>query len=227
MLNVNEKLSFVEGEISSEDEKTHVEKKEEYVQTENDSTRYDFEVTENKINGHEYVDLGLPSGLKWATCNVGANSPSEYGDYYAWGEVESKERYTAKYCVTRKQQIGDISGNSQYDAARANWGGTWRMPTKEEFDELLNKCIWTWTTQGEEEGYEVTGPNGNSIFLPAAGFRIGTSLYYAGSYGSYWSSTPHESNTQRAYYLYFFRSDYHYTHWNYRGRGLSVRPVSE
>lgn len=125
-----------------------------------------------------------------------------------------------------KQQIEDISGNSQYDAARANWGGTWRMPTKEEFDELLNKCIWTWTTQGEEEGYEVTGPNGNSIFLPAAGYRRGTSLYYAGSNGYCWSSTPDESSTRIAYYLYF-RSDNRGTSWYDRYYGQSVRPVSE
>jgi len=226
VLNVNEKLSFVKREISSEDEKTHVEKKEEYVQTENGSSRYDFEVTGNKINGHEYVDLGLPSGLKWATCNVGANSPSEYGDYYAWGETTTKTSYTYENSKTYNKKIGDIGGNASYDAARANWGGTWRMPTKEEFDELLNKCIWTWTTQGEEEGYEVTGPNGNSIFLPAAGFRGGTSLNFAGSYGNYWSSTPYESSTQGAYYL-DFGSGYHDTNCCDRRVGLSVRPVSE
>lgn len=118
------------------------------MQTENGSTRYDFEVTENKINGHEYVDLGLPSGLKWATCNVGANSPSEYGDYYAWGETTTKTSYTYENSKTYNKKIGDIGGNASYDAARANWGGTWRMPTKEEFDELLNKCTCTWTTQG-------------------------------------------------------------------------------
>lgn len=226
VLNVNEKLSFVEGEISSEDEKTHVEKKEEYVQTENDSTRYDFEVTENKINGHEYVDLGLPSGLKWATCNVGANSPSEYGDYYAWGETTTKTSYTYENSKTYNKKIGDIGGNASYDAARANWGGTWRMPTKEEFDELLNKCTWTWTTQGGKKGCKVTGPNGNSIFLPAAGFRGGTSLYRAGAVGPYWSSMLYESSTLDSYYLYFC-NDGCLSSKSDRSYGLSVRPVSE
>ena len=226
VLNVNEKLSFVKREISSEDEKTHVEKKEEYVQTENGSTRYDFEVTGNKINGHEYVDLGLPSGLKWATCNVGAKTPSEYGDYYAWGETTTKTSYTEENSKTINKKIGEIRGNASYDAARANWGGTWRMPTKAEFDELLSKCTWKWTSRGGNNGYNVTGPNGNSIFLPAAGGRFGTSLYYAGSYGFCWSSTPNESYTQYACSLYFLSDDLG-TIWNYRSSGLSVRPVSE
>ena len=182
--------------------------------------------TKSFINGHEYVDLGLPSGLKWAICNVGANLPSEYGDYYAWGETTTKSDYSSSNCVTYGQEMGDISGNPQYDAARANWGGTWRMPTKAEFDELLNKCTWRWTTQGGNNGYKVTGPNGNSIFLPAAGYRLGTSLYYAGSFGYCWSSTPNESTTQGAYDLYF-GSDYHDTNWHDRYYGRSVRPVSE
>ena len=193
--------------------------------TENGSTRYDFEVTD-KINGHEYVDLGLPSGLKWATCNVGAKSPSEYGDYYAWGETTTKTRYTEENSKTYNKKIGEIRGNESYDAARVNWGGTWRMPTKAEFEELLNKCTWKWTSRGGNNGYNVTGPNGNSIFLPAAGYRRGTSFYYAGSYGVYWSSTPLESNTRYAYGLYFDRGSYD-TGWNYRDNGRSVRPVSE
>ena len=182
--------------------------------------------TNGQINGHEYVDLGLPSGLKWATCNVGASLPSEYGNYYAWGEIEPKENYTQENCLTWGQEIGDISGNPQYDAARANWGGTWRMPTKSEFEELIEECEWEWTSEGENRGYRVTGTNGNSIFLPAAGYRHGTSLYDAGSIGYYWSSTPYESNTQYAYFLDFF-SDNHDTYWYGRYRGRSVRPVSE
>ena len=178
------------------------------------------------INGYEYVDLGLPSGLKWATCNVGAKSPSEYGNYYAWGETTIKTSYTEGNSKTYNEKIGDIGGNASYDAARANWGGTWRMPTKAEFDELLNKCTWKWTSQGGSYGYKVTGPNGNSIFLPAAGTRHGTSLYGAGSFGYYWSSTPYESDTQGAFSLYF-RSDYRGTLWGHRYYGLSVRPVSE
>ena len=182
--------------------------------------------TDEQINGYDYVDLGLPSGLKWATCNVGASLPSEYGNYYAWGEIEPKESYTQENCLTWGQEIGDISGNPQYDAARANWGSTWRMPTEVEFRELINNCTWTWTNEGENNGYRVTGPNGNSIFLPAAGDRDGTSLNGAGSYGYSWSSTPYGSYSLDAYYL-FFGSGSHYTNWYYRPHGLSVRPVSE
>ncbi|MDE6689885.1 MAG: hypothetical protein K2J86_08430, partial [Prevotella sp.] len=152
-------------------------------------------VSSNTINGHEYVDLGLPSGLKWAICNVGASSPSEYGNYYAWGETTTKAEFTEENNKTWEKNIGDISGNSDYDAARANWGGSWRLPSKKECEELDSKCTWTWTTQGGHNGYKVTGPNGNSIFLPAAGWCLGSSLNDAGDDGRYWSSTPDESDT--------------------------------
>ena len=94
---------------------------------------------ENIINGHEYVDLGLPSGLKWATCNVGANTPEEYGNYYAWGEIVPKTDYSDENCATLGKQLSDISGNANYDAATANWGASWRMPTKEEIMAELSK----------------------------------------------------------------------------------------
>ncbi len=178
------------------------------------------------INGHEWVDLGLPSGLKWATCNIGASSPSDYGDYFAWGETMTKSEYAVENCKTIEQEVGDISGSPQYDAARANWGGSWRLPSEAECEELENKCTWTWTPQGGHNGYQVTGPNGNSIFLPAAGFRLESSLYGAGDNGYYWSSTPFESYSQRAYYLYFLSSD-HYVYRYSRDYGQSVRPVSE
>ncbi len=177
------------------------------------------------INGHDYVDLGLPSGTKWATCNVGANSPEGYGNYYAWGETTTKSSYDYSNSVTYWQQISDFSGNPTYDAARANWGGTWRMPTKAEMEELINKCNWTWTTQNGENGYKVTGPNGKSIFLPAAsGFR-GSLLYDVGEYGLYWSSTPYESLTDYACGLDFY-SGYHNVYWGNRYDGHTVRPVS-
>ena len=178
------------------------------------------------INGHEYVDLGLPSGLKWATCNVGASLPEEYGDYYAWGEIETKSEYTKDNSKTRGKSMSDISGNSTYDVARAKWGGSWRLPTEKELEELKNNCKWEWTTQNGKKGYKVIGPNGNSIFLPAAGYRNGSSFYYAGEYGFYWGSTPYESNDDGAYYL-FFRSSYRGVIWYYRDGGQSVRPVSE
>ena len=184
------------------------------------------------IAGHKYVDLGLPSGLKWATCNVGANSPEDYGDYYAWGETSTKSNYTDKNSTTYGKAMSDIGGNPKYDVASAKWGSSWRLPTKAEFDELCNEdnCTWLWTTQGGKNGYKVISKrNGNSIFLPAAVRRYGTSPDRAGSRSSgfYWSSTPYYSRTyHHAYYLYFYSYD-RYTDWGYRCNGLSVRPVSK
>ena len=191
------------------------------------------------INGHEYVDLGLPSGLLWATCNVGANAPEEYGDYFAWGETDPAPNndYSSSNCPTyglsisqlQSQGYIDSEGNltAQYDAATANWGGDWRMPTYAELKELLNNCTWTWTTQNGVKGYNVEGPNGNSIFLPAAGYRNGSSLGYAGSYGYIWSSTPYESTSNFAYYLYFSSDILGMNDGSRRYNGRSVRPVLE
>jgi len=156
-----------------------------------------------KHNGHAWVDLGL--SVKWATCNVGASRPGDYGNYYAWG---------------------DTGGSSSRDAATAYWGGDWRMPTKTEFQELIRECTWEWTTQNGHNGRKVTGPNGQSIFLPAAGRRLGAGEEHVGSSGRYWSSTPNESYTYCAYYLYFGKG-YHYVNWDGRSRGHSVRPVLE
>ena len=180
----------------------------------------------NVHEGHEWVDLGLPSGLKWATCNVGASNPQDYGDYYAWGELSTKDEYTESNCSTYEKQIGNISGNPQYDVARNKWGGSWRMPIKAEFKELIENCTWEWTTKGGHKGYKVTGRNGNSIFLPAAGYRNGADTFYAESDGYYWSATPYETDTQYAYRLYF-NSGNRFTLWYYRCRGYSVRPVSD
>ena len=123
--------------------------------------------------------------------------------------------------------MGDISGNSTYDAARYNWGGKWRLPTEAECQELVDNCTWTWTTQGIHNGMKVTSrKNGASIFLPAAGSLFGSSLYDAGEGGDYWSSTPYESDAQYAYTLYFI-SGTSSVYWYYRNRGRSVRPVLE
>lgn len=184
------------------------------------------------------VDLGL--SVKWATCNVGANSPEEYGDYFAWGEISPKDEYriqTYQYWTDydgdgdyldsgELAKLGDIAGNPQYDAATANWGGAWRMPTRSEQYELLNNCTWEWTILNGVNGQKVTGPNGNSIFLPAAGHRYGTSSYDVGSGGFYWSSTPHGDDVGNAYGLRF-NSDYYDWSWYYRYNGQSVRPVLE
>ena len=144
---------------------------------------------DNTINGHEYVDLGLPSGLKWAACNVGANTPEEYGNYYAWGEIAPKTEYTSENCSTLGKQLGNISGNANYDAATANWGAPWRMPTREELKELIDNCTFKWTTQNGTTGRLATGKNGNSIFFPANGCYIGTLLCDNIFEGFYWSST--------------------------------------
>ena len=190
-------------------------------------------------NGHEYVDLGLPSGVLWATCNVGADSPEDYGDYFAWGETEPKDYYYldsykwysnnefTKYCTD--SDYGTVDNKTilelSDDAANANWGGDWRMPTKEDQDELRAECTWTWTTQNGVNGYKVTSKtNGNSIFLPAAGYRGDSDLNSADSNGSYWGSSLCSYYSYDAYYLYFYSSN---VGWNdyARGRGHSVRPV--
>ena len=177
-----------------------------------------------RLNGHEWVDLGL--SVLWATSNVGASSPSDYGDYYAWGETKTKSSYTDGNSKTYNVVMPDISGEPKYDAATANWGEGWRMPTDEELEELVDKCYWQWTAQGGHTGYKVTGPNGNSIFLPAAGWRYGTSLDGAGGNGICWSSTPNGSNTLNACYLYFNVGG-HGVDWGHRSGGQSVRPVSD
>lgn len=204
----------------------------------------------NKHKGHEYVDLGLPSGLKWATCNVGANSPEEYGDYFAWGEVEPKTTYnwrTYKYCDgTYINQLTKYCTESSYgkdgftdnkivldledDAAIVNWGGAWRMPAHDEFSELKNNCTWIWITQNGVNGYKVTGPNGNSIFLPAAGGMDEDRLKKAGSGGYYWSNLldiSHWTGSRVPYRAYGVNFDLDYVYWygNFRSIGLSVRPV--
>ena len=187
-------------------------------------------------NGYDYVDLGLPSGIKWAAYNVGATAPEEYGGYYAWGETSPKSSYYDSNSVTYGLSYSELKssgiigsdGNltAEYDAAHVKWGGDWRMPTTEEQRELLNNCTWTWTTQNGVNGYKVTGPNGNSIFLPAAGYRYGTSLYYGGSLGYYWSSTPSDYSSLDAYDLDFDDSVYDWDS-SYRSNGRSVRPVLE
>lgn len=183
-------------------------------------------------NGHEYVDLGL--SVKWATMNIGASKPEDYGDYFAWGETTTKTTYdwsTYTWCngsestMTKYCTVNNTTLELTDDAAHVNWGGSWRMPTKAEQDELRTKCTWTWTTQGGMNGYKVTSKtNGNFIFLPAAGYRYDSSLYYAGSYGYFWSSSLSTSYSGSAYYLYFYSGD---VDWDYGSRdfGRSVRAV--
>ena len=189
-------------------------------------------------NGHDYVDLGLPSGTKWATCNVGASKPWEYGGYYAWGETEPKENYgwsAYKY-------------SSEDDAAHANWGGKWRMPTRAQQEELLKECYWEWTKDYNGSGvagfivykakaeadkgviYKDETPSSSyslgdaHIFLPAAGDGFSGDLDDAGSYGYYWSSSLFSDCPDFAWCVKF-NSDYVYGRGDLRCYGQSVRAV--
>ena len=201
----------------------------------------DLELT--AIFDYAVVDLGLPSGLKWAACHVGATSPEEYGNYYAWGETEVKTTYSwatykwcngsydtqTKYCTS--SSYGTVDNKTQLeladDAARANWGGAWRMPTDAEWTELRDNCTWTWISDYQGTGIAgriVTGLNGNSIFLPAAGYRGDDDLYGAGYYGYYWSSSLSAGSPSNAWSVYF-RSGNVVRYYSNRCCGLSVRPV--
>ena len=225
-----------------------------------------FTTRECKENGYEFVDLGL--SVKWATCNVGATKPEDFGDYYAWGETEPyyevgyaqespqahwKDGYSAgyvwsnyKWCNGSSSTLTKYNPSSSYgtidnktvldpedDVAHVKWGGSWRMPTNAEQVELLNSCTWTWYSSGNSEfngvaGYKVTsnksGYTDRSIFLPAAGFRLDTSLYSAGELGGYWSSSLSTDSPYLAQGLNF-HSDDHFTTYNFRSRGRSARPV--
>ena len=190
-------------------------------------------------NGHAWVDLGLPNGLKWATCNVGADKPEAHGDYFAWGEVATKTIYNwsnykhgfdcnklTTYCIDAEYGVVDnkIILKPEDDVACVRWGDAWRMPTNEEWAELRKNCTWTWLTRNKVEGYEVKGPNGNCIFLPAAGSRYDDYLHYAGNNGYYWASSLDSDYPDDAWYVYFC-SDWVLGGSGYRYYGLSVRPV--
>lgn len=212
------------------------------------------------INGHEWVDLGLPSGLKWAICNVGALKPEDYGSYFAWGETSPKDEYKLEnykfretgdsddnlafnkynaisngwtvYLFSNEEVIGrsfvddknklDLSD----DAARQNWGGSWRIPTNTEMNELREECNWEWTTLEGKQGYKVTGMNGKSIFLPAAGYRSGTDFIDDSSCGYYWSSSLSEYGSDLARGVYF-DSEFVNRNDSERYYGFLVRPVTE
>ncbi len=178
------------------------------------------------ISTQKKVDLGL--SVCWADWNVGASSPEGYGNYYAWGETTTKSDYSeSSYQYHNGSEFVNIGSNicgTQYDVARAQWGGSWRLPTKAEFKELIDRCTWTWTSYKGIAGYKVTGPNGNSIFLPAAGRRLGSELYYRGSSGYYWSGSLRESSQSYAYGLYFNSGDRSVGSY-YREGGCTVRPV--
>ena len=194
---------------------------------------------------YAYVDLGLPSGTLWATCNVGANNPEEIGDYFAWGETMPKEVYAwssykygdmvngffamTQYCTDSCCGLDGFVDNLTVlepndDAATANWGADWRMPTKEEWKELFLKTTCTWTTQNGVDGRLLVGVNGNSIFLPATGFRLDGELIGPGL-GIYWSSSLHTDFNERGWSFHFEGENCHVCGTYERNRGQVVRAV--
>ncbi|MBQ3679915.1 MAG: hypothetical protein IJP79_06805 [Paludibacteraceae bacterium] len=229
-----------------------------------------YSIDRGTEKGHEWVDLGLPSGTKWATCNVGASNPQEYGNYYAWGEVTPKDvynwstyKYGSNYDQLTRYNTDSVVGKNGFadgktvleledDAAHVNWGGKWRMPTREQQDELCEQCYWVWTENYNNsgvKGYIVYKAKASSdkdvkvfkdipplssyslsdahIFLPAAGVRGDGDLSSAGSYGCYWSSSLHTGTPNSAWDVLFLSVYVYYDYYDsvYRCYGLSVRAV--
>jgi hypothetical protein len=213
---------------------------------ENDNVQNDSIVAhDDSLNVHDYVDLGLPSGTLWAACNVGADTPEGYGDYFAWGETAPKEAYDwnvykygnfvsdryefNKYCTDSVYGLNGFVDNLTLlepndDAATVNWGDDWRMPTKEEWEELYQKTTWTWSDINGVKGRLLTGTNGNSIFLPATGFRLDGELICLGL-GIYWSSTLHSHFPERGWSYHFDWESSHVCGTYERSRGQIVRAV--
>ena len=196
------------------------------------------------IDGHGYVDLGLPSGMLWANCNVGADNPEDYGDYFAWGETQPRDYYswsTYRYCHGTSGTLTKYCNNSSYgyngfidnlttllavdDAATANWGYEWRMPTQEEWQELFDNTTSTWTTKNGVNGRAFTAANGNSVFMPAAGSINGSSNSSIGSSNYCWSSSLGTSYPYQARCMYFSRSSASCTSQRNRFFGHSVWAV--
>lgn len=189
------------------------------------------------INGHGYVDLGLPSGIKWANTNVGASTPDESGSYFGWGETRTKSDYSyANNATTDKNKtkllamgVIDNSGilTPSHDAAHVNWGGSWRMPTDKEFEELKENCQWTWIELNENFGWKVIGPNGNSIFIPAAGIYYGTYNGKDGDSGYYWSSSLSSMSDTDSVSFEFGCANSFVSSSDRRFGGQSIRAVSK
>lgn len=179
----------------------------------------------------EAVDLGLKSGTLWANRNLGATRPEDYGDHYSWGETDVKEKYdwsTYKYCDGTSNCINigrDISG-SEYDVAREKWGFPWKMPNSFQFTELMSSCTYEWTTVNDVNGYMFTGPNGNSIFMPATSQVVIDGEYYdIGKEGKYWSSSRSSTHDYLACYFSLSGKDVSWSNYTGRYSGFSVRPV--
>lgn len=191
-------------------------------------------------NNHGYVDLGLSSGTLWATCNIGANLPTDYGDYFAWGEIKPKKSYTRDNCSTYEMYYADgnkeniktdtvratirVIGNPKYDAATSVWGGNWKLPSSEDFAELNKECSWVYKTINGRNGYVVTGANGNSIFLPAGGYIEATHISQVGMCGNYWTC-DYWDQYERSTSFNFTSTSHNGVIWSYRYKGETIRPV--
>ncbi len=200
----------------------------------------DVRSTTGQENGYTWVNLGLPSDIKWATCNVGTTTPEGSGNCYSWGEITPSLRggwvnykYSnndyddlTKYCCDEMYGYGHFADHKttldpEDDAATVNWGDPWRMPTHNEWTELLDNCTWTWTAQNGVDGYRVTSrTNGNSIFLPAAGLKGDGS-----DRGCYWSSTLYIEKSYCAWGIMFESTGERKNHKYGRFYSMSVRPV--
>lgn len=213
-------IAYIENEVSSQNVNQKVS---------SETTIIVPSQNKKKIDGYEYVDLGLPSGLMWATCNIGAMSPEEFGNYYSWGETCTKSTYDIKNCKTielvNTTQLEEVDRKENFtDVAKASWGNNWRLPSLADIEELKNICIWSAETQNGIKGSKVTGPNGNSIFLPACGYMNVSTQNSVGESGFYLSSTPFGSNEAKSYLL--FCGEDIATPMNFpRWPGYSVRPV--
>lgn len=166
--------------------------------------RTDSSAQQENVVEHESIDLGL--SVKWATCNVGANSPEQYGNTYAWADITGKEVFKDYLNYPSKDVPFNIGGNKLYDVACAQWGSSWRLPSERELKELKDKCVWEWTIFNNVKGAKVTGPNGNYIFLPYAGYRYQSSFVQnTGQKGCYWGdcSATDPATGRVAKYLYF------------------------
>ena len=187
------------------------------------------------INGHEFIDLGLPSGLLWAKTNVGASSSSDDGDYFAWGETEPTSYYawsTYKWGDDNMTKYNSSDGkttlDAEDDAATVNWGAPCRMPDSSEFEELYNKCDWSWQSSYKgTSGYLVKGPNGNTIFFSVSGFRCDDFLSNYGRLGLFWSRSLGSGDTSYGLSLGFRSDKVNPTSNDWRYNGFTVRPVAE
>lgn len=179
-----------------------------------------------KTNGHEWVDLGLPSGIRWATCNVDATQPTQPGKLYAWGEITTKTSYTQENGKHYKKNVDDFSGNKENDVATAKWGKGWRMPTKAEFDELLHYCYWKYVQKGGRWGAEITSSfNNKSIFLPVTGYKEGSKHTDASGNGMYWTATPYKDQWNTGAHDYHFGGALGEMGVSERSYGYAIRAV--